>query len=181
MVDPETAVAATRCWVENVVIRMNLCPFARPVFEADKIRFAVSHATHAERALSDFATEFRRLDNEKAIETTLFVMPEGFAGFDEYLDLLELAEALLNDLGYEGVYQVASFHPEYRFQGSGADDPANYTNRSPYPMLHLIREESLERALTGYPDLAEIPVRNEKLTRNIGLAGMRNKLDACRK
>ena len=174
-----SAIAATRCWVEKTVIGMNLCPFARPVVEAGRVRFAVSAATDFEQALTDFAAELTRLDEHADVETTLFILAEGFAGFDQYLDLLAMAGALLADLGYQGVYQLASFHPDYRFEDSASDDPANYTNRSPYPVLHLIREDSLEQALAAFPEPEKIPQTNIENTRKAGLARMRLLLASC--
>ena len=167
MTRPEV-IAATRCWVEKTVIGMNLCPFARPVVEAGRLRFAVSSADDVETALGHFADELARLDRDENIETTLFILPRVCAEFDNFLDLLALADALLADLGYEGVYQIASFHPDYQFEGTEADDPANYTNRSPYPMLHLLREDSLAKAIAAHPDPASIPGNNIKKTREAG-------------
>jgi len=172
-------IAATRCWVEKTVIGMNLCPFARPVVEAGRVRWAVSDADDMETALADFANELARLDCDKDIETTLFMLPRIGAEFDDYLDLLALADMLLIDLGYEGVYQLASFHPHYQFEGADANDPANYTNRSPYPMLHLIREDSLARAVAAHPDPASIPERNIHETRKAGEEEMRRRLRDC--
>ena len=173
------AIAATRCWVEKVVVGMNLCPFARPVVETGRIRFVVSDADDFEPALTDFAEELARLDTDETTETSLFILPGGFADFDHYLDLLAMANALLVDLGYEGVYQLASFHPEYQFESSEPDDPANCTNRSPYPMFHLIREESLARALADFPNPEKIPGRNVEATRAKGLEAMRKMLADC--
>jgi len=102
-----------------------------------------------------------------------------FADFDDYLDFLGLAEALLSDQGYEGIYQLASFHPDYSFEEAALDDAANYTNRSPYPMLHLLRESSLEQAIAHYPDPENIPERNIALTRELGLTKMKTLLAAC--
>lgn len=123
--------------------------------------------------------ECDRLDTDTDIETTLLIYPHAFSLFDDYLDFLELAETLMCEQGYEGIYQLASFHPDYCFEGSYINDPANYTNRSPYPMLHLIRETSLEQAINCYPDPDNIPQRNIELTRSLGLTKLQNLLAAC--
>jgi hypothetical protein len=109
------------------------------------------------------------MDIEPATETTLLILPEGCTQFNDFLDLTAMAEQLLIDQGYEGVYQLASFHPDYCFAGEDENDPANYTNRSPYPMLHIIREASIEQALKTYPNPELIPERNIELTRKLGL------------
>jgi len=123
--------------------------------------------------------ECARLDSESDIETTLLIYANAFKVFDDYLDFLALAEELLIDQGYEGIYQLASFHPNYCFDGASLDDPANYTNRSPYPMLHLLRETSIERAVSSYPDVENIPQRNIALTRQLGLDKVKTLLAAC--
>ncbi|MDH5711889.1 MAG: DUF1415 domain-containing protein, partial [Gammaproteobacteria bacterium] len=114
-----------------------------------------------------------------ATETTLLVFAEGFKDFGDYLDLVELAQDLLADQGYEGIYQIASFHPDYCFADAELDDAANYTNRSPYPMLHLIREASMEKALAHYPEPEKIPERNVEYARELGLEEMQRQLEAC--
>lgn len=120
----------------------------------------MADAADLEELLHELVAECRRLDAEPGIATTLLIAPAGMEDFDDYLDWLELAERLLDDLGYRGIYQLASFHPDYVFDGVEAADPANATNRSPYPMLHILREAELERALASYPDPESIPERN---------------------
>jgi hypothetical protein len=116
---------------------------------------------------------FHKLDQEREIETLFIIMPDSFSSFGSYLQLLELSEKLLKDEGYEGIYQIASFHPLYLFEGAAPDDPANYTNRSPYPMLHLLREQSVARAIETYPGTEKIPQKNIEYARARGLAYMK--------
>jgi hypothetical protein len=180
-VSPDDApfIESTRCWIEKVVIGENFCPFARRVMEQDAIRFTVCHEADPVEALQTLIAEIRQLDARPELETGLLILPQGFADFDAYLDLVALAEQLLVEQGYEGVYQLASFHPEYRFADSEAVDAADYTNRSPWPMLHLLREASLERALADYPDPEGIPQRNIQHARARGVAVLRALRDDC--
>lgn len=172
-------VAHTRRWIETVVIGLSLCPFARRDFEADRIRYCALESALIEDVALELVRELRRLDAEPCLATTLLVCGNGFDDFDEFLALVELADALLVDQGYEGVYQLASFHPRYCFANAARDDPANYTNRSPYPMLHLLREDSVERALAKHPDPEGIPQRNSKLARDLGGARLAQLLARC--
>ncbi|MGC3875248.1 DUF1415 domain-containing protein [Halomonas sp. GXIMD04776] len=168
MIDDAVSLGRTRDWVERFVVTHDICPFARREMERGSIRYATTDAESFEPALLTLIDECRRLDDDPGIETTLLVLPQGVENFDDYLDLLGLAETLLGDQGYEGVYQLASFHPDYCFDGVEEDDPANYTNRSPYPMLHLLREASIERALSGFAHPERIPERNMALLREMG-------------
>lgn len=174
-----SATEQTRAWVESVVVGLNLCPFAGREVERGSVHYAELPAVDMEDALLALALECERLDRDPDIATSLLVFSEGFRLFDDFLDLLELAGQLLIDRGYEGVYQLASFHPEYCFEGADENDPANYTNRAPYPTLHLIREEGLASALAMYPNPEEIPERNIALTRDLGLEQMHALLMAC--
>ncbi|WP_282038310.1 DUF1415 domain-containing protein [Halomonas alimentaria] len=164
-VDP---IAATRQWVETFVVARNICPFAGREVARDTIRYVILDAGDWEQALLTLVAECERLDETPAIETTLLVLTPGLEAFDDYLDFLEVAEALLADQGYEGTYQLASFHPDYCFADAAPEDPANFTNRSPFPMLHLLREAGLERALSHYPDPEAIPERNIAALRDVG-------------
>lgn len=170
---------ATLAWLKTVVIGHAICPFAKQELERGSIRLAVNHDTDIENCLLDLIDECGRLDSDDGIETTLLIYADAFAEFDDYLDFLELAETLLLDQGYEGIYQLAGFHPDYCFEGASPDDAANYTNRSPYPMLHLLREAGLELAISKYPQPETIPERNIALTRSLGLANMQALLAAC--
>ena len=175
----QQCITTTRVWLESVVIGLNLCPFAKRELERGSIRMVVSTKTAVESCLLALIDECQRLDSNETIETTLLIFANAFKDFDDYLDCVGMAEALLSDQGYDGVYQLASFHPDYCFDGVPIDDAANYTNRSPYPMLHLLREASLEQAIAGYPEPELIPERNIKLTRQLGLAHMQALLAAC--
>jgi hypothetical protein len=165
---PQSIIARTRQWIETVVIGMNLCPFAKRELRRGTVRFIVSPESDMESVLLQLIDECTHLDVDDGTQTTLLILPEGFADFDDYLDLVGLAEELLADRGYEGVYQVASFHPDYRFADADADDPANYTNRSPYPLLHLLREDGLEAAIASHPDPDSIPENNIAKARAFG-------------
>lgn len=173
-------VAATQTWLTSFIIAHNICPFARQVHENGGIRYRVIDSGKPEDCLEALIEECRHLDAEPATETTLLIFAEACAEFDDFLDLAAIAEQLLIDQGYEGIYQLASFHPDYCFAESNEDDPANYTNRSPYPMLHIIREASIELALRNYQNPELIPERNIELTRKLGLAKMQAQLAACK-
>ncbi|QOR38139.1 DUF1415 domain-containing protein [Billgrantia diversa] len=174
------ACAVTRAWVERFVVAHNVCPFARRELVNDTIRFVEVEAASWESALEALIEECRRLDETPGIETTLMVLRPGLQDFDDYLDFLEVAEALLVEQGYEGIYQLASFHPDYCFDGAAAVDPANFTNRSPWPMLHLLREAGLERALAHYPDPEAIPERNVEAMRQLGTEQLADALASLR-
>ncbi len=143
------------------------------------IRYVVLPEATLESSLEAVIEELRYLDRTAGIETTLLIFPNHFADFEDFLDLLALAEDLSAEQGYEGIYQIASFHPEYCFAGAGDKDPANYTNRSPYPMLHLLREESITKAVDHYIDPEGIPERNIAFAQEKGLKYMQLLLAAC--
>ena len=156
-----------------MVIGCNFCPFAAKEFRAGTIHYQVEESDDKETILQSFFKECERLDLHPEIETSLLIMPNAVPAFPDYLDLLSLGEQLIAIHDYEGVYQIASFHPEYIFEGSSADDPANYTNRSIYPMFQLLREDSVEKALSRFPDPEGIPERNIRFAREKGLEVMR--------
>jgi hypothetical protein len=158
----EHALNETKAWVQEFVIRHNLCPFARKPFEADQVRFVCTDAPDDAALLHALAQEFELLLNDSAIETTLIIVPNALETFPDYWDFIALAEALIESLGLEGVFQIATFHPEYQFDGTEPDAPENRTNRSPYPTLHLLRESSLEHAIANHPDVTGIPKNNIK-------------------
>ncbi len=172
-VTDETVIATTRNWLEKAVIGLNLCPFARTPYQQDRIRFVVSDATTPAALLDGLVVEMQWLAaaDAREAETTLLIHPQVLQDFSDYNDFLELADRLLEDLGLTGVLQVASFHPQYRFAGTDADDVSNCTNRSPYPMLHLLREASITRAVDGHPDPARIYETNIETLRRLGPAG----------
>ncbi len=174
------AILATQQWLERFIIRFDICPFAKREFIRQRIRYQRLSGHDAEQHLLNLIDECRFLDTHPETETTLLVFSEDLTDFDAFLDFLDIAEQLLRQQGFEGIYQLASFHPDYLFAGSEPDDPANYTNRSPYPMLHLIREASIERALQHYPhDPATIPENNIRLTRQMGREKLQALLDQC--
>lgn len=150
----------TQNWVERMIMKYNICPFARREVERRSIRYAVIDESKMHNVLEALIKECQYLDEHPETETTLFIIPRGFEGFYPYLDLVDIANDLLIDQDYEGVYQLASFHPDYCFEGEPMDEPSNYTNRSPYPALHIIREVSMELALANYNDPESIPERN---------------------
>jgi len=158
----------TRSWVESVVIKLNLCPFAARELNAGRIHFSHSHAASDAQLLDDLQAALNRLNQDPAIETTLLVHPGALLDFSDYNQFLDLADALLQQMEFEGIYQIASFHPDYQFADTDENEVSNYTNRSPYPMLHLIREASLARAVANYPDPDQIPHRNIALLEEMG-------------
>jgi len=178
--DESEIIEHTKRWIEDVVIACNFCPFASKEVKRNTINYKVAR-NKDEAPLDLFLKECERLDLNKEIETTLLIFPGAFQSFDDYLDLVIQAEKLLKKQGYEGIYQVASFHPNYRFANSKADDAANFTNRSPYPMLHLLREESIEKALLRYPNPENIPENNIRFARKKGFAYMNMLRDSCLK
>ena len=177
----QNIINATRNWLDSFIIHYNICPFAQRERQKNSIRFHVADTTDIQVALEILVEECAWLDSHAETETTLLLLPHGFDDFDDYLDMLEIAERLLTVQNYEGIYQLASFHPDYCFEMSenNKDDAANYTNRSPYPMLHIIREASLERVLASYPNPENIPVRNIKLTRELGVEKLQTLLQSC--
>ncbi|MDH5302278.1 MAG: DUF1415 domain-containing protein [Gammaproteobacteria bacterium] len=179
MVDEQQAERQTRRWVEQVIVGLNFCPFAKNELVQNTLRISVSDATTMEAALHRLADEWRLMDEDGNIETTLLVFSHGFERFDDFLTLLDYADRLLEMQGYVGTYQLAHFHPDYCFADSDATDAANYTNRSPCPTLHIIREASMEEVLRRFPNPEAIPVRNMELARSKGLEVMREILAGC--
>ncbi|MHA7679612.1 DUF1415 domain-containing protein [Cupriavidus sp. PET2-C1] len=171
----QSIVGATQQWLERAVIGLNLCPFAKAVHVKRQIRYTVSDATDTEGVLADLETELRTLaDADPAeIDTTLLIVPRALAEFLDYNDFLYFAERLLKSLRLAGILQIASFHPHYEFGGSEPDDIENYTNRAPYPILHLLREDSIARAVAAFPDASDIYERNQETMRRLGHDGWR--------
>jgi hypothetical protein len=145
----------------------------------NRVRFSVTEAVTEEQLLLDLQAELELLDNDETVETTLLIHPKVLQEFYDYNQFLSYADSLLAQMGLNGVYQIASFHPHYQFSGTAPDDVENYTNKSPYPMLHLIREESLERGIANYPDAEQIPERNIELLNSLGRDKMQALLLAC--
>jgi len=179
MPDPEVIINQTQTWLQTVIIAHKICPFAKREFDSGSIHYAVMDAAGLERQLEHIIQHCEALDRDPKRETSLLIFPEGLSEFEAYLDLLDLANILLKDEGYEGTYQLASFHPHYRFEGTAENDPGNYTSRSPYPMLHILREASVEAALKRFPNPENIPTRNIELTQEMGLQAMEALLAAC--
>lgn len=169
----------TQKWLETVVIAHNFCPFANRELIKQSIRFEVIDSQDIETCLEALILACENLDEHITIETTLLIIPNGFADFEAYLDLVDIAERLLEARRYEGTYQLASFHPNYCFIDASPDDPANYTNRSPYPMLHLLREATIERSLKNIDDPESIPLNNIERARSIGLDALQKQLENC--
>ncbi len=180
MTSKETSVQQTQRWIQQVVIKNNFCPFAAAEVTKHAIHYEVYPAISRQESLEQLATELLRLDQEDDIATSLLIFPESFKDFLDFLDLLDAAQALLSKMEYDGIYQLASFHPEYCFAGSNDEDPANYTNRSPYPMLHILREASVEKALKTFFHPERIPEKNIALSRKLGIENMKAALAACR-
>ena len=175
----EAVIRAVRTWVTDLVIAERLCPFASQPLAADSVRFATSAAVTEEALLDAVTTELRLLLTTPEIETTLLIHPRVLNDFPAYNQFLDVVDALLVELDLEGVIQVASFHPEYQFAGTGTDDAENYSNRSPYPMLHLLREAGVEAAIRGYPEVGKVPERNICHLRNIGTETLARRLKDC--
>ena len=188
--DDDTVIAATRAWVDKAVIGLNLCPFAKSVQVRGQVRYVVSRAATPEALYDELCREIDLLAKCDAQETdtTLLIHPDMLQDFGDYNDFLDAADAAVEELGVEGQIQVASFHPAYQFAGTAADDISNCTNRSPYPMLHLLREESIARAVAAIPDAADIYEKNiaamealghegwERLQEEIATAGISGKM-----
>jgi len=173
--DDQQILAATLAWLEKAVIGLNLCPFAKAVHVKQQIRYAITDAGNVQdlhaRLLAEI--EFLLEADPGKIETTLLIHPQVLNDFLDFNDFLDVAEALLVELKAEGILQIASFHPQFQFFGTKPDDIENYTNRSPYPTLHLIREASIERVLDSYPDTDDIYEKNIDTLKSLGLEGWR--------
>lgn len=168
-------IAATREWLEKAVIGLNLCPFAKAVYLKNQVRFVVSSAPHLDGLLEDLDRELDFLaaaDPDKA-DTTLLIHPSLLPDFLDFNDYLQLAEAAVAEHQLEGVIQIASFHPQFQFADTAPDDMENYTNRAPYPTLHLLREASIEKAVAAFPEAATIYQRNIATLDKLGSAGWR--------
>ncbi len=169
----EEVLARTRAWLEKAVIGLNLCPFAKAVYVKDRVRLVVSQARHADDLLEELDRELDLLVQTPAeqVDTTLLIHPTLFEDFLDFNDFMEVAEGVLDEHELEGVVQLASFHPRFQFEGTEPDDVSNYTNRAPYAMLHLLREESVERAIEGIPDPDSIYQENIRTLEKLGLEG----------
>ena len=169
----EQVLEQTRQWLEKAVIGLNLCPFAKAVYVKNQVRLVVSHARHADDLLEELDRELDLLVATPAaeIDTTLLIHPALFEDFLDFNDFLEIAEGVVDEHGLEGVVQLASFHPRFQFDGTEAEDISNYTNRAPFAMLHLLREESVEKAVEAFPEAEAIYEQNIATLENIGHSG----------
>lgn len=172
--DNDIVIAATLNWLEKVVIGLNLCPFAKAVHAQGQIRIVVSRARNSDALLEDLERELKILaaTDPEQIDTTLLIHPEVLKDFLDYNDFLDLCDSVIEELELDGILQVASFHPQYQFADTEIDDAANFTNRSPYPTLHLLREDSVTRAVETFPDMDGIYERNIATMRRLGKANM---------
>ena len=171
--DPEAIAADVRRWLERAVIGLNLCPFAKAVYVKQQVRIVVSDASTERALLEQLGEELALLRDTPAedIDTTLLVHPQVLGDFLGYNDFLDDADGLVEAMDLDGVLQVASFHPDYRFADTAPDDPGNLTNRAPWPILHLLREDSIDRAVAAYPDPDGIIERNIETMRELGADG----------
>jgi hypothetical protein len=159
-------------WIETLVVGLNLCPFAGAARRQELVKVAVCEEVSEEGCLQMLVEEANQLESAHEDATTLVVVPHGFTAFDDYLDLLALGEALLEDRGFEGILQLASFHPQYQFDGTDLDDVSNWTNRAPYPVLHLLKEASVSKAVEAHPDPDSIPERNIETLEKLGMPAL---------
>jgi hypothetical protein len=169
----ESVLAATRLWLEKAVIGLNLCPFAKAVYVKNQVRLVVSHARHADDLLEELDKELDLLVATPAeeIDTTLLIHPTLFDDFLDFNDFLEIADGVVDEHGLDGVVQLASFHPQFQFDGTEPDDISNYTNRAPFAILHLLREDSVERAVAAFPEAEAIFEQNIQTLEKLGHAG----------
>ncbi|MCW8855652.1 MAG: DUF1415 domain-containing protein [Gammaproteobacteria bacterium] len=177
----QTIIARCKCWIERVVVEFNLCPFARKPFESRGVRYVVSEAESTDTLLNDMHQELEllRQTNPEKIETTVLIHPYVLNDFFDYNSFLSVVDMFLKQCDFEGEFQVASLHPGYQFADAEIDAAENYTNRSPYPILHLLREDSLAQALVSYARPDRIPERNIRITEKLGVDKMRELLDEC--
>ena len=177
--DPDRIERDVRRWLERVVIGLNLCPFAKAVYAKQQVRIVISDATTERALLEQLGEEMALLRDTPAeeIDTTLLVHPQVLQDFLDYNDFLDDADGLVEAMALDGVLQVASFHPHYQFAGTQPDDAENLTNRAPWPILHLLREDSVDRAVAAYPEPDAIIERNVATVRELGAGGFRKLLD----
>jgi len=176
---PDVLISQTKKWVDDVIVRLNICPFAKAEVQSQRIHYQVVNKSSFNTYLETLWQQCVKLDQTPAIATTLIIFSDPNMDFDEYLDLVEFSEQKLESEGYEGIYQLASFHPDYVFDSQAGEDAANYTNRSPYPMLHLIREDDISKALASFLRPEMIPERNIEYTRRKGIDHMHGLLNSC--
>ncbi len=170
-----------RTWIESFVVKHNICPFAKRVLKNNDVRFVVTEATTEESLLLALQAELEFLMNNESVETGFLIHPKVLQDFYVYNEFLTYIDKLLVEMNLVGIFQIASFHPEYQFAGSEPCDVENYTNRSPFPMLHLLREEKLEDAIDNYENVEQIPSRNIELMKNMGIDKLQIIMQKCLK
>lgn len=177
----QAVIAHTKRWVQEVVVRLNLCPFAKSVVASQTLRLHVSDASSPQDLAQDLLDELSLLANTppQTIETSLLIHPHVLQNFLDYNDFLDVADAIVEEMGLQGTFQIASFHPQYRFADTPPQDPSHYTNRSPYPMLHILREDSITHAVSSYHDIDAVPQRNIQTLQNLGLDACKTLLQQC--
>ena len=179
MKDRQQIIDTTKLWLDRFVIGLNLCPFAKHPFRNDKIRYIVFEGNDLEKLTETWLKEANALveTTPSVLETTLIILPEVLDEFEAYLDFVDMSEFILEEVDLDGVIQIASFHPDYQFDETEPTDVENYTNRSPFPMLHLLREESVNRAIEAYPEIGDIPDNNIDTMNKLGLTRVKQMLD----
>lgn len=172
----EPSIGKIKHWLEEIIIGLNFCPFAKKEFVNNTIDYHLVTASKLKQVASEVVGKCQYLHEHPEVETTLVILERGYESFYRYLEAVELAQIALEDNGFEGEFQLASMHPEYCFEGDDFDDAANYTNRSPVPLIHIIREKSMERVLSVYKKPEAIPENNMALAREKGSSFFENVL-----
>jgi len=172
-------ILATQRWLEKIVIALNLCPFAKREVIKNRVHYIVCHSNETQSLLTTLEQAATQLANSTDIETTLLIHPHVLQHFEDYNAFLDPAEQQLTALGYDGILQIASFHPHYQFAGTKPEDPENHTNRSPYPLIHLLKEDSVEKAIANYPDPTQIPKNNIALMNQLGEQKLQQLVQNC--
>ena len=169
MNNKQAIISQVNQWIESAVIGLDLCPFAKPIYLQNKLRSIVSESSNVDELMVELFQQCQYLIETPEVETTLLIIPHQLQDFSDFNLSLNQVDALINLYRWTGVFQIASFHPDYQFENSDIDDRANWTNRSPFPILHILRESSIERALSGYPDPDQIPEKNIKKLNRMSL------------
>ncbi|GAA0856097.1 DUF1415 domain-containing protein [Aliiglaciecola litoralis] len=180
MVNESPAISATKVWVEQVIVKLNFCPFAKKEVLNQSIRYCdIAQPSTQVELTSVLHQEIIYLNENRQTETTLIIVSKGLESFFDYLDVLDKFEDWIDDNQYRGIYQIASFHPDYCFEDEHYDAPSNYTNRSPYPVFHLLREDSLEKAIASYKHPELIPQNNINKANDMGSSALKELLKRC--
>lgn len=169
----------TLCWIKTFIIEYTICPFSSHVIKHESLAMSLSTESSKKSCYAELIHVIETLENNSSIETALILFPTYFSDFYDYLDFANRAEQILIKRGYEGMYQLATFHPEYCFADANPDDVTNYTNRSPYPMLHILRETSIDTAIEFYGNTEQIPLNNINKLRDMGFAQVQEIVERC--